>query len=159
GRIARFFVSLWRALRWALWGIPVGLVPTESIQRVVSGWLFQLVFLVLFFAAVGGPGLLPLVPFGDAASLPENNWLLFVLLWFGAAVLFNSRYARGAFDAARDLGTQLTVLVRSGLLSGLVRLIAQIFQNISDAIEGALHAVDEWLRFRSGEGPLAIGIR
>jgi hypothetical protein len=156
-QVARGLVVLWRCLRWVLWDIPLGMVPTESIQKVLNGWLFQAVFWMIFVPAILAIVALVMVPQRDWAL--DNVYLVFGLLWFGAAVLLNSRYARGAFDAARDMGTQLTVLVRAGLLPGLVRLIAQVFQNISDAIEGALHAVDEWLRFRSGEGPWAIGVR
>jgi hypothetical protein len=152
-RALRAWIVLWRGMKWLIWDAPLALFPTSAIQQVLNSWLFQAAFWVL------------LVPSLACALLiwlhPEwfTNGLAGLALWAALAYAINSRVARGVSEATRDVAAQTAVLVRSGLIPGMVRLIVQVFKQISDGIESLLHAVDEWLRFRAGEGPWGIGVR
>src|SRR5207247_4724827 len=50
-------------------------------------------------------------------------------------------------------------LLRAGLIPGLFRLVMHIFKQLVDALEYVLFSVDEWLRFRSGEGRFMLALR
>ncbi len=152
-QLLRALIVFWRGLRWITWDAPIGMVPVDAIQRTLNSWLFQSVFWVLFIPGIVCAAVIWLRP--DLFT----NWAFGVGLWAVVAFLVNSRYAREISEAARDVAGQLTTLVRAGLIPGLVRLILQAFKQISDGIEGLLHAVDEWLRFRAGESPAGIVLR
>src|SRR5262249_26010461 len=49
--------------------------------------------------------------------------------------------------------------VTVNLVVGLITLILQFFRGIFEAIDQAIYAVDEWLRFREGQGRFAFVLK
>jgi hypothetical protein len=74
-------------------------------------------------------------------------------------VLINSRVGRAASEGIRDGVVALADKVRFGLLMGVVRFILYAFKQVSEFIEYVLFTVDEYLRFRSGDGRLSLIVR
>jgi hypothetical protein len=88
-----------------------------------------------------------------------DNWWWFLGAFIAGVVLFNSRIGHASGEAASNSLTQLSVLVRAGLLTNLYRFIVQVFKFVLDMVEYLLFTVDEWLRFRGGEGRLSMVLR
>src|SRR5262249_16593636 len=49
--------------------------------------------------------------------------------------------------------------VRVHLIVGMFTLIVDVFRQVMDGLERVLYAVDEWLRFRTGESNFTLGIK
>src|SRR5262249_15572813 len=88
-----------------------------------------------------------------------ETWVGKISIFLTASFVLNSRFGRevaeGTLQGLNDLYEQL----RAGLLPGLFRLIMTLFKRILDSIEYVLFTVDEWLRFRTGEGRLSMAVR
>lgn len=139
--------------RRLIWDVPVSLVPLETIQKAIASWPFQ-----LFYWAVFKPGVFCALV---AVVRPELflRWYTAVPIYVGIALVVNSNFGRGASEAVRDGFTQAAVLIRSGLLPGLFRLIVQVFKQVAELIELTLFRVDEWLRFRTGDSHASMVVR
>jgi hypothetical protein len=73
-----------------------------------------------------------------------------------ANVASNSKLGIRLEEAAFDLAARSWRNVTGHLLPGLVRYVLDLFQRLVDTIERGIYAVDERLRFRSGESVVAI---
>ena len=67
------------------------------------------------------------------------------------SVLLNSRFGRDAEEILADSAVRLWRELVLDVIPGLFRLILATFDGILEAIDRLLYAVDEWLRFRSGQ--------
>jgi hypothetical protein len=107
-------------------------------------------------------GLKPLV-FAALASLfvpraagPTARGIMLAAAFAAANVLLNSRGGRALEQAVlqwlRVAGARFT----SDVLLNLLRGIAHFFQRMLEYFDRALYAVDEWLRFRAGQGGASL---
>ncbi|MFO0808187.1 MAG: hypothetical protein U0746_06155 [Gemmataceae bacterium] len=69
--------------------------------------------------------------------------------------LLDSRWGRAVQDAVADWTVRPWDYVRT-VVPGLARLFVDAFKTALEALDRALYAVDEWLRFRGGEGRAAL---
>ena len=51
------------------------------------------------------------------------------------------------------------VLLRAGLLPGLIRFIQSVFKQLLDGLDYVLFGVEEYLRFHTGDGPFLLIVR
>jgi hypothetical protein len=84
----------------------------------------------------------------------------------GAALAFLTTFLIVNTRAGRDLQETLSDwLIRSweyfrtGVLPGLFHAVMNFFKTILELVERLLYGVDEWLRFRSGEGRLSLVVK
>jgi hypothetical protein len=108
----------------------------------------------------------PLVPTLVVARriLPHNlaDWpamlalgTIFVLL----NVLINSRFGRDFEEGAIDWGVESWHRFGIRFLTGLFWWFVDLFRRIMQLIERLMYAVDEWLRFKSGQGRLLLVLK
>ncbi len=101
---------------------------------------------------------------GEAAGLGwtwlsrSNRWLPGVLLTVNAALL-NSPLGRWLQEQAVDAAARLLHQLHVHLIAGLLSWIMDVFQRAVDFVEGMLYAVDEQLRFRTGESRLTLAVK
>jgi hypothetical protein len=148
-------VAVGRGLRWLCWDVPRRLLPLDTLRRLTETWVFQLLHLYLLL-----PGFLTLLVIALWPALREawsgHAWVAVFLL---SAAALNTRLGRSMVEATRDALVHTADMVRAGLIVGLVRLVGQAFKQFSEAIEFVLFRVDEWLRFRSGDGAVSLVVR
>ncbi len=77
-------------------------------------------------------------------------------LFLGINLLLNSRLGRNLEEIAADWLVQVWHRFGIRALTGLFWLVMDLFKGILQAIERMLYAVDEWLRFRSGESRASL---
>ena len=138
-----------RALRMILIDLPVELARLPLVRaivesRVFSGlWRFALKPLIV---------VAPFWWLGRLAGLEWRGTLPTSLLGFaGLSFLLNSRLGRNAEEIAADGAARVWRRFWVDLLPGLFRWIILIFQRFLETVERLIYAVDEWLRFRSGQ--------
>lgn len=74
------------------------------------------------------------------------------LAWFaGFFLVLNSRMGRNVEEVALESAQRAWHRIRVGIFIALFDLIMDTFKRILEWIERFLYAVDEWLRFKSGE--------
>lgn len=157
-RRAVFWVlrNLWRVIRGVLWDIPTTVWRSEVVRTVrlsrtarflhrhfATPFLLSLLFVSLLFLT--GLPLRVLLWFG---------WLAFVLL----LVAYNTEWGWELQDRIAAALSDWWRRVRVNLLPGIITTIIDAFRTLANWIERRLYAVDEWMRFRSGDsqGSLAL---
>ncbi len=146
--------AVWRGLHLAFWRLPVRLVPIETMRRILQSWLFQVTWWY-----VAKPGVVCLVLAWAWSLRWPDNFYGVAALYLTAAFLINSRVGRATSESIQDSFVSLGRLIRGGLLPSLVQFIIYVFKRVGEGIEYLLFVVDEWLRFRSGEGRLSLVVR
>jgi len=73
--------------------------------------------------------------------------------FLGSLLLLNTRAGRALEDAVGDALVRGWQHLFSDLIPGLFRLVMEAFGRVLEAIDRLLYTVDEWLRFRTGQGP------
>lgn len=74
------------------------------------------------------------------------------LFWFaGFFLILNSRMGRNVEEVALETAQRAWHRIRVGIFIAFFDLIMESFKRILEWIERVLYAVDEWLRFKSGE--------
>ena len=76
-----------------------------------------------------------------------------------ATILINSRFGRDVEEILADEAVRAWRQLWLDILPGLFRLVLQTFDRILETVERLLYAVDEWLRFRSGQSAAILAIK
>ena len=74
-------------------------------------------------------------------------------------LVLNTRIGRDVDELVTDWLTQTWHRFRIHVLATFLRFIMDIFSRLLQNIERMLYTVDEWLRFRTGERPLAVAVK
>ncbi len=147
--VGRALGLAWLAIRATLFDWPRAFLRLLAVRNILDSLLF-LIFLryvlkplplaALTWAALWRFGVDP----GHAAVGGMVTLLAF-------SALLNARLGRDLEEIATDWLVQRWENLR-GLIPGLFRLVVEFFKGILEAVDRFLYAVDEWLRFRRGQG-------
>jgi hypothetical protein len=132
-------------LRWKWVDRLLKSVPMMVLRRFV---LAPAIATIVFWLLLPGLGIYGML----------NRWwglAIFVVSFF----VLNSRVGRDTEELARELFARTWYRIRVHLVMGLFTLIVDVFRAFMDGLERVLYAVDEWLRFRSGESNLTLAIK
>ena len=149
--------TTWKVLRVALVEVPQRVLAFPPVE-----WLLKSFPMKLFRRFVIAPLLATAVfclilPWFGIYDWP-NRWSSLAVFVVCVAVL-NSRFGRDTEELTREFLARLWYRIRTHLLLGLFTLIVDAFQWLMDGLERVLYAVDEWLRFRSGESSVALAVK
>ncbi len=148
---------LWRGVRGLFYDLPVHLARLPLVRSVLDSSPFRLLrrFVLkpaLVTAAVWG--LLRLGRFSSATT-PAATAGLFL----AANVFLNTRLGRDFEEVLTDWAVRGWNRVRVDFVPALFRFVMDVFKRLLEATDRVLYTVDEWLRFRSGEGRLAFAAK
>jgi hypothetical protein len=137
------------AISFVLIGAPRWIWRRPIVQRVVASTPFA-----LFWSYLARPLAPAAILYAVLRAWVDRDTALVALGvgFIGFNVIGNSRAGRTAEEIAADW------VVRSGrhlgkrVLPGLFRLIVGFFHTLIELIDRFIYAVDEWLRYRQGEG-------
>jgi hypothetical protein len=137
-------------------------VPRAVLAFPPVAWLLQSFPMLLFSRFVLAP-LLATAIFGyllPAAGVyrPLGDWWR-LGIFLASMLLLNSRVGRDTRELTREFIVRTWYRIRVHLVVGLFTLIVDGIHQLMDGLERLLYAVDEWLRFRSGETGLALAIK
>ena len=149
--------ATWKVLRVALVEVPRYVMAFPPVE-----WLLKSFPMKLFRRFVIAPVLVTsifcvVLPWLGVYDWP-NRWSSLAVLIVCIAVL-NSRFGRDTEELTREFLSRLWYRIRTHLLLGLFTLIVDAFHWLMDGLERVLYAVDEWLRFRSGESTIALAVK
>ena len=152
-----FLKIAWTALKIVLIDRPRKILRWRWVDRLLKSFPMMLLRRFVFAPVVATLLFWQVLPgLGLYGSL--NRWwglLIFGLSFFA----LNSRVGRDTEELTREFFARIWYRIRVHLVMGLFTLIVDVFRTLMDGLERILYAVDEWLRFRSGESNLTLGIK
>lgn len=146
--------GVYHGIRWLAVDLPRWLMGIGWVRRLLESSVYKLaaryvvkplVFTALILAAFRGLS-------RDLPAALRNG----VLVFFGVNVSLNSRLGRNAEEMITDWAVRNWDRFRLRVLGAMVQMVMEFFNRVVDAIDRFLYSVDEWLRFRHGQGRLAI---
>jgi hypothetical protein len=130
-------------------GVPTWVYHRPWVRRVLASrtylFLSRALFLPLVLAAVAW-AFRP--PFVTVIQAEIGSGLIFL----ATSLLLTTRAGRDLEEMTVDSVGRTWSWLFSSLLPGLFRLVMETFDRVMEAIERVLYTVDEWLRFRDGQG-------
>jgi len=150
----RWLWSLGLLLRRLCWDWPLSLLPLEAIRSAFSSWPVQLVLRLVLMPAL----LVGVVVW----FFPEffARWrILWGVAYVGAFLFVNTPLGQIFVEGLADLIAHLGMLIRAGLISGLIRWTSLLFRRFVDAIEILFYRIDELVRFTTGNHRLGLILR
>jgi hypothetical protein len=162
--VPRFRRATGKALGWIGWGLrglfldlPAAFLRLPPVRGVLQSRPVELFFRHLFAPLVCA-GLAAGICFLTDSSLDSSlGWSGSVFL--ATLLLFNSRAGRNLEEAFGDWLIRNWYFLRTDLFPGLFRAVMDLFKHLVELVERLLYSVDEWLRFRSGQGRLALVLK
>jgi hypothetical protein len=149
--VGRGLMSVWRGVK-AVLGLPSDVLQSPLVRPILDNALTRAFrhYLLLPTALGIATGLL-FYEFG-ADAMP--TWEGTAAIFAASVLVFNTRLGRDIEDLGVEALGRVWRVVRVNLVPGLIGLILELFKRLLEAIEWVLYTVDEWLRFRGGEGPV-----
>ncbi len=145
---------VWKILRVSLYDTPLWLVKLPVVQSILHSQpvvFFRQVFL-LPLVATAMLSLL-IMPFYSS----WNSWgISTAVLGLALCIILNSRMGRDLEEVSSEYVMRLVHRIGVRFLLSLFELIMDTFKRVLEFIERLLYAVDEWLRFKSGESELTL---
>jgi hypothetical protein len=142
--------GLYFAARYALSDLPRKIIQSPPVQYIVRSrpWRLSYRFLLkpavwtaLVVAAFHGELIQPRTSIGNVSAV-----------FLVVNMLLNSRLGRDVEEIALEWLALLWQRLGLQVLARLFWLVMELFQGLLQAVERLLYTVDEWLRFRSGQG-------
>jgi hypothetical protein len=132
--------------------LPARVWRIAAVRRLLTSWPAQLGYFYV---------LKPLIVWGLVAWWwpPALTAIGGVSIFLAANFVLNSRLGAVAGEFVTRAVLGLYDLLRGGLLPGLYRLVVRAFKQVLDTGEYLLFRVDEWLRYRSGDGQVSLVLR
>ncbi len=145
---------IWRALRISLYDTPLWLVKLPVVQRLLRSRPVALFrqFLMLPLVMTVFISLITLAFHTTWRDWSVSNSIVFV----GLCAVLNTRLGRDLEEVSSEYLLRLIHRIGVRLLLAVFELIMDTFKRVLEFIERLLYAVDEWLRFKSGESDLTL---
>ena len=146
--LVKFFTRLWTASRWLVYELPVSVIDSPLVHRVLDSRGFA-----IFKAYVLRPLGVTLVIVGAFRfllqhSLSWRNWLdSFLVL----NLFLNSPAGRSVEERVLDICVRAWHELRFRIFGVIYHWVMDLFHDAMQWIEQTLYTVDEWLRFRAGD--------
>lgn len=142
------------ATAFAEW--PRRLLELAFVQRVLKSagwrWFMRLVVKPVALAAVFAIPLIWIVP--------ADAWLAWAIgLLVLAELLLNSPFGTAVEEISMEWAWKTWHRFRGTFVVGVVRFLLWVFRMLLEGLERTLYVVDEWLRFRSGEGRVTFAVK
>jgi hypothetical protein len=137
--------------------LPRAVVRSPVIRSIIHNPLTRFLrhYLLIPLATGALAGLLVRIVGGD--------WLAVALVGGGVALFmatyFRTPAGRELEDQIDEAITRIWRIVSVNFVIGLLTLVLQFFQSLFEAIDRAIYAVDELLRFREGQGRIAFALK
>jgi len=146
-----------KVLKLVLLDAPRRIVEFPLVEWVLKSFPMRLFRRFLLTPLLATSVLCLFLPFFGVYQRPDRWWSLVTALL--TMIVLNSRIGRDTEELTREFVSHTWYRIRTHLLLGLFTFVVDAFQWLMDGLERVLYAVDEWLRFRSGESRITLGVK
>ncbi len=137
-------------------GVPRWLLDREWVRRLFGSRAFAIAWRAVLLPSMLAAVVWSLRP---GYVTPRQAASASGLIFLATCLVLTTRAGRDLEEMAIDsVGRAWSWLV-SSLLPGLFRLVMDTFDRVLEAIERVLYTVDEWLRFRGGQGTTSLAAK
>jgi hypothetical protein len=134
--------------------LPVWLRRWPLMRRILDSRLFRRTkqFLVkpLFYTC------LVLLAFPELAEGWDITLISGATVFVAVNVVLNSRLGRNAEELTTDWVVRAWARFRFRFLAAALQIVIDFFNRVVDTLDRLLYSVDEWLRFKAGQSPIAM---
>jgi hypothetical protein len=148
---------VWWVVRGILWDIPIGVWRSSTVRGFRQSYSVR--FLVRHFWS---PSLITILLFGAMFLVGVSPWFLLKwgwAIWACLTLAYNTPWGWVIQDRIAEAISDWWRIVRTNLIPGLLGTIIDWFRLLGNWIERQLYAVDEWLRFRSGDSHASLALK
>lgn len=152
--VAEVLRQAWRIIRISLYDTPIWFFKLPTVQRVLRSTpvvLFRR-YLLLPFVMTAFVSVLML----EFHTSWKQWWITNGIVAFALCIVLNSRFGRDLEEVSSEYVLRLIHRIGVRFFLALFELIMDTFKRILESIERVLYAVDEWLRYKSGESDLTL---
>ncbi|MHC4876335.1 MAG: hypothetical protein ACYTGL_07540 [Planctomycetota bacterium] len=156
--VANSFKYLFSVLRRFLYEWPVRFFRLQSIRRLMRSRPVLLFRKFILWPAIPTSlvcGVLPQL----YESMPAQTPLNWGVVLCAMSVILNSRVGRDVEELTTEWVHSTWTRIRVHVFVALFDLIMESFKKLLEAFDRVLYAVDEWLRFKSGETSLSLALK
>ncbi|MBC8113401.1 MAG: hypothetical protein H7062_03425, partial [Candidatus Saccharimonas sp.] len=157
GAVVSLLKTTWKVLKVALVEVPLRIVKFPPVEWLLKSFPMKLFRRIVLAPLLATAVFCLVLPYFGVYDRPNRWWSLAILLV--SIVVLNSRIGRDTEELTREFLSRTWYRIRTHLLLGLFTLVVDAFQWLMDGLERVLYAVDELLRFRSGESGVALGLK
>ena len=134
-------------------GVPSWLIRRDWVRRIFESPAFSFAWRAVLLPLAPAAGLWLLRPRSEDPALAV---IAPALTFLATSALLTTRAGRDLEELAVDSFGRAWGWFLGNLVPGLFRLVMETFDGVLEAVERVLYTVDEWLRFRGGQGRAAL---
>lgn len=156
--VGKFFRRLFSTLRRLLYEWPVRFFRLKAIRQLIRSRAVVLFRKLILWPAIPTAiicGALPAI-YDSIPSQEPFNWAVVLL---AMSVILNSRVGRDVEELTAEWLHSTWTRIRVHIFVALFDFIMDSFKRLLEAFDRVLYAVDEWLRFKSGETTLSLAVK
>lgn len=158
--VGKFFIRLWNGSVWLIYGLPLSVLESTLVRRVLNSRAFQ-----IFKSYLLRPAVVTLILAGGVravlvSAVTHYTWFesffrLSLRGWLECFLLLNlflnSPAGRSVEERVLDICVRVWHELRFRIFAVVYHIVMDLFHDVMQWIEQSLYMVDEWLRFRKGE--------
>jgi hypothetical protein len=163
--VARFRQALKRTcayifsgLRRALYEWPARFLRLSAVRRLLKSSAVYFIRKFLIWPAIPTALICWALPrlYKTILEQPWTNWGIVLV---AMSVILNSRVGRDVEELSAEWLHSTWNRIRVHIFVALFDLVMDFFKRLLEGFDRVLYAVDEWLRFKSGETTLSLGTK
>ncbi|MBI1311562.1 hypothetical protein GC176_09670 [bacterium] len=156
--VARFFRKLFSALRRLFYEWPVRFFRMPAMRRLLRSRAVVLFRKLILWPAIPTALLCGILPSLYDSMPPQApaNWAVVLC---AMSVILNSRVGRDVEELTAEWLHTTWTRIRVHIFVALFDFIMDSFKRLLEAFDRVLYAVDEWLRFKSGETSVSLAVK
>jgi len=155
--VVRGLVAVYQVTRWLFVTAPRDAVRLQPVRAVIRSEPFQF-FYRNAFKPLASALVVWIVLSLRGVSL-VNTIQLGLAVFFLGTLWLNTPWGRRLDEVFSSKVARSWHRFHRSFIPGLIRGTMDFFHRVLDAINAGLYAVDEWLRFRHGEGRISLGFK
>jgi hypothetical protein len=133
------------------------LIRSRIVQAILHSPLFRFSLRFMVKPAFWTALVWLVLPFEDISW--RDSFTHTIIIFLTINLFINSRVGRNAEEMAADWTVQTWNRYGIRFFTGLFWMVMDFFRAVLEALDRFMYSVDEWLRFRSGENALDLGLK
>jgi hypothetical protein len=150
GRVFWLLRAFYDVAKGFVFDFPRWVLNQHYVRLLITTRGFQLLWRMLVKPI--GPALLAWFAFALVGMPPGQARQLALLTFVVVGLVLNLRIGRDMEEITSDYIVHTWRVIRVNIFGDLVRFIMDFFATVLENVDRLLYTVDEWLRFRGGEG-------
>ncbi len=149
-QVLKLLRALYDVIKGLLIDVPHWILDRPEVRRLIETRGFQLLWRLMV-----KPMIPALLAYGTLLIMhvpTSNAQAISLFIFFAIAVVLNLRFGRDLEEISSDYVVNTWRVIRVNIIGDLYRTIVDLSRVFLEQVDRLLYTVDEWLRFRGGEG-------